>query len=672
MRPAEPIRSGRRSAKGQAMAIFALVSVLLFVVAGLAVDAGTSYLTSNQLERAAAAAALAGVAYLPGDYPDAQNAALVEAARDGFTNAGGGGGNSCTANVWPCVITSQPQTNELKVTISTSVSTIFLRLVGFGNHTVVRTETAEYLPPISLGQPGAQQGSSMNGSCVGLTSYCANPPSGLGSSGNFYFEREEGWGNPRSEGDPFTPSPAQSGTGCGSGDPCTAASAPDYHQVSPEAGTETQYPTLNYQGGSNYLIEIPVGQSADVQVYNPAFAPDTCGIAGGGSNPAPATGYCYHEGDTSFPAQPAPYTAYSAMVYTLFKVTTISSRLSDSLVSQEVFYPYNATCLSTATATMPCPTPSSITYFPHCLACTPTETAPVSYVPTTYHQWVSAVNYSPTVGSTDAALFGDPTDFGNNYLTDLSSTVPQYYRLEVDTMQWNGQPTCSSSACTIPTTGTTTASEAHKGYAVRLVSDAGSPTQHNLGTLGAVAGSTTNIYSACPTATPTCGTISSMDDMTVFTPVNGNGVSQTQFSIPLFSIDPTAYAGQTIDVDLFDPGDVNGGAAYMGLQAPDGTWTTVNSITDLGASLAGASPPSGGGSVPVAWPSGGCSTACFQTATSSGGVIYNGQWLQLQMTVTSAATGYYNLVYSVGSTATAADTFAVEVGFSGSPDHLLP
>jgi hypothetical protein len=42
------------------------------------------------------------------------------------------------------------------------------------------------------------------------------------------------------------------------------------------------------------------------------------------------------------------------------------------------------------------------------------------------------------------------------------------------------------------------------------------------------------------------------------------------------------------------------------------------------------------------------------------------------MTVTSSATGYYNLVYNVGSSATAADTFAVEVGFSGSPDHLLP
>jgi Flp pilus assembly protein TadG len=652
MRPAAPIRPSRRSAKGQAMAIFALVSVLLFVVAGLAVDAGTSYLTSNQLERAAAAAALAGVAYLPGDQPDAINAALVEAARDGFTNAGTGG-TSCPGNPSPCVLTSFPQTNQMKVQISVSVSTIFLRLVGFGNHTVVRSETAEYLPPISLGQPGAQQGSAMNGSCIGLASYCANPPSGLGSSGNYYFEREEGWGNPRSEGDPFTPSPAEGVTGCGLGgsDNCSAASAPDFHQISPEAGTETQYPTLNYQGGSNYLIEIPnSSQSADLQIYNPAFAPDTCGAVAGV--------YCYHENDGSFGGSGSPYTSYSAIAYTLFKVTTLSSRFSDSLVSQEVFYPYNATNASAG----------NITYFPHCPACTPSATT-VSYIPTTYHQWVSAINYTP-INGTDQALFADPTDFGNNYLTDSSSTVPAYYRLEVDTLQWNGLQTCSSSACTIPATGTNTASEAHKGYAVRLVSDVGSPTPHNLGTLGASPGSTSNSFSACPTATPTCGTVSSMDDMTVFTPVNG--ANATQFSIPLFSIDPTAYAGQTINVDLFDVGDVGGGAAYVGLQAPDGTWPTVNSITNLGASLGGASPPGGGSNVTAAWPVAGCNTACYQTAASGGGAIYNGQWIQLQMTVTSSATGYYNLVYNVNAAATAADTFSVEVGFSGSPDHLLP
>ena len=78
MRP-RPIRNGRRAARGQVMLLFALMSVLLLAIAGLAIDAGMSYFSSDQVERAAAAAALAGVAYLPGDFAAAENAALVEA-----------------------------------------------------------------------------------------------------------------------------------------------------------------------------------------------------------------------------------------------------------------------------------------------------------------------------------------------------------------------------------------------------------------------------------------------------------------------------------------------------------------------------------------------------------------------------------------------------------------
>ena len=50
-------RTGRRAGKGQVMAIFALIAVLLFAVTGLAVDAGLSYLSYNGAERAAAAGA---------------------------------------------------------------------------------------------------------------------------------------------------------------------------------------------------------------------------------------------------------------------------------------------------------------------------------------------------------------------------------------------------------------------------------------------------------------------------------------------------------------------------------------------------------------------------------------------------------------------------------------
>jgi hypothetical protein len=179
-----------------------------------------------------------------------------------------------------------------------------------------------------------------------------------------------------------------------------------------------------------------------------------------------------------------------------------------------------------------------------------------------------------------------------------------------------------------------------------------------------------------------------MDDMTVFTPVNG--ASNPQFAIPLFSIDPTAYAGQTISVSLFDVGDVGGGPAYVGLREPDGvTWASANSITDLGADLAGTSPPSGGGNVSSLgnWPVGGAAcSACYQTAGGGGGAIYQGQWVRFQIQIPASFTApggvacttsgvsncYWSLVYDVAPSAVAGDTFSVEVGFGGSPDHLLP
>ncbi len=204
-------------------------------------------------------------------------------------------------------------------------------------------------------------------------------------------------------------------------------------------------------------------------------------------------------------------------------------------------------------------------------------------------------------------------------------------------------------------------SEAHKGYSVRLVSDNGSPGT----TLGTVNGS------ACAG----CGTASAMDDMIVYTPVNG--ATASQFSIPLFNVD-ASYAGQVIDIDLFDIGDVGGGPAYVGLREPDGTtWAPAVSMTDLGASLGGANPPGGGSNVASlgTWPGtgGGSCSACFQTAGSGGGAIYQGQWVQIQMQVPQTFTaGYWTLVYKVSASAVAGDTFSVEVGFNGTPDHLLP
>jgi len=622
-----PIRSKRQAQRGQVMVLFGLFAILLFVIAGLAVDAGMSYLNSDRAERAAAAAALAGVAFLPGDYPSAQNAALVEAGRNGFVNAGAS--NACAGNPSPCVVTTQPATNQLKVTVSVTVQTTFLRLVGFGTHTVTRSATAEYLPPIQIGQPGGQQGSDMSSGCDGVPSagsYCTAPTSGLGSGGNnFYFLRQEGWGNPRSEGDPFTPSPNQPGY---------VASPADIHQISPWNGTENNDATLNYVGGSNYLIDVPPGQKADVQVYNPSFAPDNHDQNGG---------YSYHEYDGSFPGDGANKTQYSTMAYTVFTAPTLSSRLSDTKVRQLLFYPYNASGLYGQTG-------AALQYFWFSPG-SGTQNTVNGYVPITYHAWTSVIQYSPGNVNDQNLRLDNYNTLGSGYLDNTAGTVHKYWRLRVDSLDWKGGVTCSSTSCSTPSTASGSDSTAHKGYSVRVVN--------------------------APSATCTSCTISAMSDMTMYTPINSGG-SPAQFSVPLFKLDP-AYAGQTITFDVFDPGDVSGGNAFMGIQLPNSTsFATASSMTLLGSSLGAG----GTGSVGYATSPTGCdgsTNACFQTA-NSGGVIYNGQWIQVKIKVpstfdsssTGTTKGYFDMVYSVGAGVTAGDTIGFQVGFNGSPDHLLP
>jgi Flp pilus assembly protein TadG len=646
-RPPRVRRPDRSPHGGQVMLIFALIAVLLFAVAGLAIDAGISYFSSDSVQRAANAAALAGVAYLPGEYPQGVNAALVESARNGFTDAGTAdvttGTTSCTGGQSPCVLVTRPTTNELTVTISVSVPTTFLKLIGFGAHTVTRTATAEYLPPIALGQPGAQQGSDM---------------ASLGTSGNYYFQRTEGWGTPRSQGDPFTPSPNQGGSGCGPGGSsnCSAMSAPDIHLISPANGTEQEANNINYTGGSSFLIDVPPGQSVDLQIYNPSFAPDTCG------NNITTT-YCYHENDGTF--DNAIDTAYATMEYSVYQVQSLSQPGSGNLVSQEVFYPID----DTGTPAM-C-SGSTFCYINSGGSFTKLTSGGSACTPNVYHAWVSALDYTPD--TCDASIFYHSVSLGSGQLTNATST-DAYYRLEVDTLTWNGNTICTTAAgCTAAESASTATSaypEAHKGYAVRLTAPGTS--------------------TVCSSSVPACSSssVSALQDMILFTPViNPSSTQPFSFGIPLFHLDP-AYAGTTVDVDVFDPGDVGGGPAYMAIAQPDGSLATAT-ITALGNTL------NSGGTTTVSpatpWPpTGAACTACFQSADSSGNAIYNGQWLQLAVQVPttlnttspgSACFGltqaqcwsqYWSLQYEVSKNVHSDDTFGVQVGYNGSPDRLLP
>jgi hypothetical protein len=283
---------------------------------------------------------------------------------------------------------------------------------------------------------------------------------------------------------------------------------------------------------------------------------------------------------------------------------------------------------------------------------------------------VSAIDYTPAAG-TDTTLFHDTVALGNAHITNTNPVggPNMYWRLEVDTLTANGQATCTGTTCTDPNTANLpdASSTAHKGYAVRVLPASGSCT------------------------TTTACSISAMDDMTVYTPIINNTGAAEEFTIPLFQLDQS-YAGTTIDIDIFDIGDLaTNNPAWVGIQEPDGvTWAPATSMVDRGDYLSSTLnlnvSANWNGTDETNLCSGPANCATFQTAyASNGNAIYNGQWVQLQVQVpstfgvpancggaTNCWSKYWNLVYEVSAGATSGDTFSVQVGYAGSPDHLLP
>jgi Flp pilus assembly protein TadG len=617
-------RRDRLDAAGQSLVVFALIAGLVFGSVGLAIDAGMSYLLGDRLERAADAAALAGVPYLPTDTVGATNQALEEAARNGFPP------NATTA-VTPALVPGKP--NELTVTISQHIGTTFLRLLGFGDHTVSRSATAIYLRPITLGQPGSQLGSDTTT---------------LGTGGNnYYFLRTEGWKTPRSEGDAFTPDPSFVGSGqCGSG---TCASNPvDMHALSCTGGTDVCSASLPAEGGQSYLLYVPANAHASLQVFNPSFAPD-----GNGNG----TLYTYHESDTTF--NPNDHTQYGGIQYTVYQVNNQFQHADDTQVSQATFWPIDARNLASGGTWVDVHAPGS-----------PTR----SGTPGVFHSWIDVGQYAGSGATGDSTLVTRTQSTTQAPLNSSDGTLPggsqgTYYRVRVDHLGPNGEVSRTGNNVT-----------AHKAYALRMV-------------IPQAGGGAAPCDVAHVPASDTQGcSVGGLDDMTVFTPIQASAGAGASFQIPLLSV-PPEYAGQVISVYIYDPGDVGGGAASMSIIQPAYTVgpTTVpaqvattaassaglDGIDNLGPGISGPRTP-----VPVA-PAASAppNQAYFQTAGSSGSSLFNGQWLRVRIQVPAnynpaasadGSTYFWNLAYTVAAGASAGDTVTIKAGYDGSPVHLCP
>jgi len=605
-----------RGKAGQAIVLLALTGTLLIGGVGIAVDLAVGYVYSIAAERAAAAAALSGVVFMPdqftpaqaipvGSRNDATDRAIDEAKRNGFDPADAANAVSISPSVVP------GRSNQLRVTVSRNAPVFFMEIFGFQPYRVSRAAVAAYLPPISLGQPGNQLGSTV---------------SQLGSgNSNFYFMRTEGWATDRAQGDAYTPDPNGGALGASS----------DVHSISYSNGTEPRDTTVSDRGGYNYRITI--GNAGGlVQIYNAAFSPDGqnyCendnSVAANRTCNANRGNYHLHEDDGG-PFNYGTLANYAAMRYSLYRVTNNFIRGGDVLLAQLTVLPIDARNYSQASSQYRnVNTGGTITQVYG-------GTTPTNML--IYHNWVEPTSYA---GAQDGGLVNlRTTPQLANYLIGGSLTEGTY-RLRVDTLNYNAS---------IPAGGSQAG--AHKAYAVRTVNDDPGRT-------------------ACGSCT-----VAAWNDMAFYTPISVSGSGQ--FPIKLFELGPQ-YAGLTVAIDIYDPGDIASTSGRVVLNILDPTGATATSplgvnIYDLGVQRSNLNT---GQYAVIASAQNGNQAASFVATDTSNGTTRNGHWVHIELPVPAnynpaPGNDWWSLQYVAGAGTTATDTVTVAVGLKGGPVHLLP
>ena len=613
----------RRNQAGQAIVLVALMIVVLFGAVGLAVDSGIGYYWNSAAERAAVAGALSGVIFMPNQlYPwqaitpgnDATDRAVAEVKKNGFDKA------NIADNVKVTVFQTPGLSNSLSVTVSRDVRTFFMTIFGIPTFKVSRTAIASYLPAITLGQPGSKLGSSV---------------SELGNLG-YYIMRTEGWATPRGQGDAFTPNPI----GCAS-----ACDTDDVHAISDTRGTDGADASLPARGGYNFQVVIPPGASGRVQVWNAAFAPDACATncnglprySGGSPNPhdycenwdptkpvltstnpaihcsTASSAYYMHEDDCcAFDYNNA--TTYSTMKYTVFSMPNQFIRSMDQFRSRLTVHPLDARNWN-----QPNNQYTDVTTGTAYTQAYGADGHPTNVME--FHAWMDVAGPGGVTAGI-STYTGTPTVLG-----------PGTYRLRIDTLESDGSnPPGNSSA--------------HKGYALR-VADAGG-------------------YSPCGTCS-----LSAMSDMAIYTPVNLPAAGT--FTVPLFQLPPD-YAGKTISVDIFDPGDMSGtGTMTLGISDPS------NAIANLpaGAQMYNL------GNRRANYPAGATLVATSATPrvvvnNGAGSAPFDNYWLHFDLPIPSTynpgnnpANWWWGLQYGTSGTVTGNDTITVAVSLKGNPAHIV-
>ena len=163
------------SERGYVLAMTALLLIPMMVFAALAVDVGGWYARSSEIQRAADAAALAAVVYMPNE-ANATTAALDAAAQNGFVHGQNG------VNVQVTRVNSQ----SVRVDVTADGDFYFGGAAVQDDVAIQRYATAEYNLPVPMGNPSSALG-------TGNQAQAGNPADGVQLSVNAYCTgREQG------------------------------------------------------------------------------------------------------------------------------------------------------------------------------------------------------------------------------------------------------------------------------------------------------------------------------------------------------------------------------------------------------------------------------------------------------------------------------------------------
>jgi Flp pilus assembly protein TadG len=261
----EPVRSraghatpaARSRSRGQVLVIFALSITVLMGMVAVVIDVTWYWANSLRVQRAADAAALAGVIYLPGNVTTGVSTARTEASKNGYAN-GSSGAQCSNTSIQNITVTPQqdlPNLRRMKVTLSAPVSMFFMRLLGIDCIQATRVSKAEFVLPVPMGSP-----LNYYGNFGTIRKPSGSPTVVTGPSGEA-MNAQGFWGTMLTTGADII-----------NGD----AYLPKYSSGS----ASPQQNTANYY---DYAVLVPGGSTANVFIYDPVFcATDDGGAYGTG------------------------------------------------------------------------------------------------------------------------------------------------------------------------------------------------------------------------------------------------------------------------------------------------------------------------------------------------------------------------------------------------------